>query len=232
VYLPTEPGDESGHRYIVLFDPERHSADMTTFLLIRHALCDPVGRSIAGRAPGVPLNQRGIQQAEALAGRLAELPISAVYSSPLERAVQTARPIAKRKGLSVEQREGLNEIDFGDWTGKQLGELQPVAEWQNFNTYRSGTRIPGGETMPEVVVRALTELADMARLHSGSMVAVVSHGDLLRSLICHFLGVSIDLMLRLEIDPASVSIVELQPHGPRVSLVNGTEGWPWDWLPR
>jgi probable phosphomutase (TIGR03848 family) len=201
---------------------------MTTFLLIRHALCDPVGRSIAGRAPGVSLNQRGLQQAETLAERLAELPISAVYSSPLERAVQTARPIAERKGLRVEQREGLNEIDFGDWTGKQLRDLQPLAEWQNFNTYRSGTRIPRGETMQEVLARTLNELEDIGRLHSGSMVAVVSHGDVLRSIVCHFLGISLDLMLRLEIEPASVSIVELQPSGPRVLLVNGTEGWPGD----
>jgi probable phosphomutase (TIGR03848 family) len=228
VYLPTEPGDESGHREIVLFDRGGGSLQMTTFLLIRHALCDPVGRSIAGRSPGVSLNQRGLQQAEALALRMAELPISAVYSSPLDRAVQTARAIAERKGLRVEQREGLNEIDFGDWTGKQLAELQPVAEWQHFNTYRSGTRIPGGETMQEVLARALNELADVARLRSSSLVAVVSHGDVLRSLICHFLGVSLDLMLRLEIDPASVSIVELQPYGPRVLLVNGMEGWPGD----
>jgi probable phosphomutase (TIGR03848 family) len=216
----------------VLFDRERQSVDMTTFLLIRHALCDPVGRSIAGRTPGVSLNHRGLQQAEALAGRLAELPISALYSSPLERALQTAGPIAERKGLHVEQREGLNEIDFGDWTGKQLGELQPLTEWQNFNTYRSGTRIPGGETMQEVLARALNDLAELAKLHSRSMVGVVSHGDVLRSLICHFLGVSLDLMLRLEIEPASVSIVELQPYGPRVLLVNGTEDWPGDLVRR
>jgi probable phosphomutase (TIGR03848 family) len=205
---------------------------MTTFLLIRHALCDPVGRSIAGRAPGVPLNQRGRQQAEALAERLAELPISAVYSSPLERAVQTGRPIAERKGLTVEQREGLNEVDFGDWTGKQLGELHSLAEWQHFNTYRSGTRIPGGETMQEVLARALNELGDIATLHSSSTVAVVSHGDVLRSLICQFLGITLDLMLRLEIEPASVSIVELQPYGPRVLLVNGVEGWPGEFIRR
>jgi probable phosphomutase (TIGR03848 family) len=201
---------------------------MTTLLLIRHALCDPVGRSIAGRAPGVSLNERGLQQAETLAERLAELPISAMYSSPLERAVQTARPIAERRGLRVEQREGLNEIDFGDWTGKQLGELQLISQWQNFNTYRSGTRIPGGETMQDVLSRTLNELQDIVKLHSGSMVAVVSHGDVLRSIICHFLGISLDLMLRLEIEPASVSIVDLQPYGPRVLLVNGTEGWPGD----
>jgi probable phosphomutase (TIGR03848 family) len=205
---------------------------MTTFLLIRHALCDPVGRSIAGRAAGVSLNRRGLQQAEALAARLAELPISAVYSSPLERAVQTAGPIAKLKALRVEQREGWNEIDFGEWTGKQLGELQAVPEWQNFHTYRSGTRIPGGETMQEVLARALDEVAEVVRHHSSSLVAVVSHGDVLRSLICHFLGVSLDLMLRLEIEPASVSIVELQPYGPRVLLVNGLQGWPGDLLPQ
>src|SRR3954453_18479587 len=140
---------------------------MTTLLMIGHALCDPEGRSIAGRAPGVSLNERGLQQAETLAERLAELPISAMYSSPLERAVQTARPIAERRGLRVEQREGLNEVDFGDWTGKQLGGLQLISQGQTSNTYRSGPRTPGGETMQDVLSRTLNELQDIVRLHSG-----------------------------------------------------------------
>ena len=120
---------------------------MTTYLLIRHALCDPVGQTITGRTPGVSLNPAGRQQAETLASRLAGLPIVAVYSSPLERALQTAQPIAERRGLSVQQLEGLNEIDFGEWTGKTLAELKPVSEWQSFNSYRSGSRIPGRATI-------------------------------------------------------------------------------------
>src|SRR5215212_2773666 len=96
---------------------------MTTFLLIRHALCDPVGRSLAGRTSGVHLNAEGGVQAEALARRLGEVAVSAIYSSPLERALETAAPIAADQGVPVIEAPGLLEIDFGDWTGKTLQEL-------------------------------------------------------------------------------------------------------------
>jgi broad specificity phosphatase PhoE len=200
---------------------------MTTLLLIRHASCDPVGRSIAGRTPGIGLNAIGRQQVEALAAQLAHLPVEAVYSSPMERATQTALPLAQQKGVPVEEAAGLNEIDFGEWTGRTLAELEPIAEWQRFNTYRSGTRIPGGETIQEVLTRALGELLRIEQRHRGqSLVAVVSHADVLRAAISHFLGMPLDLMLRLELDPASVSIAELQPYGPRLLLLNGGPGWP------
>jgi probable phosphomutase (TIGR03848 family) len=224
VYFPRGPGDESRHTTSVLFDlPKKIS--MATYLLIRHALCDPVGRSIAGRTPGITLNPVGRRQAEALASRLAELPIAAVYSSPLERAVETARPIAERKELPVQQLEGLNEIDFGEWTGRTLAELSPVPEWQSFNRYRSVSRIPGGETMLEVLTRTLKEFDRLQELHpDGALVALVSHADVLRSAIAHFLGMPLDLLLRLELGPASVSIVELQGHGPRLLLLNSLAG--------
>jgi broad specificity phosphatase PhoE len=200
---------------------------MTTLLLIRHAACDPVGRSIAGRTPGVHLNALGRKQVDTLAAEVAELPIEAVYSSPLERAMQTALTLGQRRGVPVEQSAGLNEIDFGEWTGRTLAELEPSAEWQRFNTYRSGTRIPGGETMQEVLTRTLGELHRIEACHpGGSLVAVVSHADVLRAAISHFLGMPLDLMLRLELDPASVSIAELQPYGPRLLLLNGGPGWP------
>jgi probable phosphoglycerate mutase len=200
---------------------------MATYLLIRHALCDPVGRAIAGRTPGISLNVEGEEQARALAARLSSLKVDAVYSSPLERAVETARPVAERQGLSVQCLEGLNEIDFGEWTGKTLAELEPVAAWRNFNSYRSGSRIPNGESMPEVIARATRELEGLQRSHgSGALVAVVSHADVLRGMIAHLLGMPLDLLLRLELNPASVSIVELQDYGPRLLLLNRTEGWP------
>src|SRR5918993_3484461 len=131
---------------------------MTTFLLIRHALCDPVGISIAGRASGVHLNEAGRQQAAALAGRLGGLPVAAIRSSPLERAMETAEPLAAALGLPVAQDAGLNEVDFGEWTGRTLLELDGLAEWRDFNERRGCARIPGGETMAEVVSRSLATL--------------------------------------------------------------------------
>ncbi len=96
---------------------------MTTFLLIRHGLCDPVGKAIAGRTPGIHLNDIGRAQALALANRLSGLPVAAIRSSPLERALETAQPLANAFGLQVVEDERLNEVDFGDWTGRTLTEL-------------------------------------------------------------------------------------------------------------
>jgi broad specificity phosphatase PhoE len=201
---------------------------MTTFLLIRHATCDPIGRSIAGRAPGIHLNEAGRRQAERLAQRLSSVALTALYSSPLERALETAAPIAAAQGIDTEVLDGLNEIDFGEWTGKSLAELERVSGWRSFNTFRSGTRIPGGEHMAEVVSRALRELAWVREMHPGParVVGLVSHGDVLRGLLSHALGLPLDFMLRLELSPASVSILSSEDHGSRVLQLNGTDGWP------
>jgi probable phosphomutase (TIGR03848 family) len=201
---------------------------VTTFLLVRHALCDPVGKAIAGRAPGVPLNGAGRRQATQLAAWLASLPIGAVYSSPLERAVQTAEPVAARLALPVCISPGLIEVDFGDWTGRTLEDLAEEPGWHEFNTRRSAVRIPNGETMTEVTTRAVGVLEEIHQKEgSGSrLVALVSHGDVLRSLVSHVLGMPADLLQRLEIEPASVSVVTLEYGTPRLLLLNATGGWP------
>ena len=228
MYLRFVHRDESRHRSVVFFDPPSGRLFVTTFLLIRHAHCDPIGVAIAGRAPGVHLNDRGRAQADALGSRLSRLHLTAVYSSPLERAVETAGPLAQLQQLRVETAPGLLEIDFGDWTGKTIAELHQLPEWKVFNSYRSGTRIPGGEIMAEVLARALAELDRISRAHSGrgSVVALVSHGDVLRTLVGHFLGMPPDLFQRIEISPASVTVVTVESYGPRVLLMNWTSGWP------
>src|SRR5919106_6649641 len=194
---------------------------MTNFLLIRHAQCDPAGHSIAGRLPGVHLNEVGREEAEKLAGRLAELSLAGLYSSPLERALETAQPVAIRQQLSIQSLEELNEIDFGDWTGKTLKELDQLPAWQRFNGFRSGSRIPGGENMAEVLARALQAVHWLRQRHPdpAEIVGVVSHGDLLRLLVAHALGSSVDLMQRLELSPASISILQWERYGPRLLLL-------------
>jgi probable phosphoglycerate mutase len=191
-------------------------------------MCDPVGRSIAGRTPGIHLNEEGKRQAEILAQRLGDLRLSAVYSSPLERALETASPIARSQGLEIGRLEGFNEVDFGEWTGKSLIALDQLSEWQSFNTFRSGTRIPGGEHMADVLSRSLRDLDRVRLAHPGpaSLVAVVSHGDVLRVLLAHALGLSVDFMQRLELSPASISILSAEDRGNRVLQLNGTDGWP------
>lgn len=201
---------------------------MTMFLLIRHALCDPVGHSIAGRQPGIHLNTEGEHQAEDLAERLAEVSLAGLYSSPLERALETARPIALRQRLEVEPAPGFTEVDFGQWTGKPLAELDQIPAWRRFNEFRSGTRIPGGENMSEVLTRSLGELERLRQRHpsSSAVVGIVSHGDVLRILVTHALGMPPDLLQRLELSPASISLLQVEDYGPRILLLNDTERWP------
>jgi probable phosphomutase (TIGR03848 family) len=212
----------------VRFDRSKYLPNLTIFLLIRHALCDPVGRSIAGRQPGIHLNDSGRRQAQRLAERLQPIALDGIYSSPLERALETAQPIARATGRQVQTADAWNEIDFGEWTGRTLADLDPLPEWRRFNTFRSSSTIPGGESMAELLGRVLRDLDRLRSLHPTPMacVAVVSHGDVLRSLVAHTLGVPLDEFQRLEISPASVSILDITDKGPRLLLLNSTDGWP------
>jgi probable phosphomutase (TIGR03848 family) len=191
-----------------------------TLLLIRHGMCDPVGHAIAGRTPGVHLNEEGRRSAAALAETLAAYPILAVHSSPLERAVETAQPLAARVGVPVELAPTLTELDFGAWTGRTLEELRPLPGWRIWNEARGSARIPGGESMAEVLSRAL-EWVESARHrpHEG-IVAAVTHGDVIRALLTHFLEMPVDRLLRLEVEPASVSVIRWEGDEPRLFALN------------
>ena len=200
---------------------------MTTFLLIRHAMCDPVGRSIAGRAPGVHLSELGRAQAERLAQRLAAASLDAVYTSPLERARETAEPLARRLGLTARVVEALGELDFGGWTGRALAELDARADWRRFNALRSIAGAPGGELMLEVQARVVRALEAMRREHPEGRCAVVSHGDVIRGALAHHAGVPLDLFQRLEVGPASVSVLRVTEAEVVVRAVNLAEEPPW-----
>ena len=145
-----------------------------------------------------------------------------MYASPLERALETAGPIAQKHGLNVVPVEDLGELRMGQWEGSSLAELDGRDDWKRFNTYRSGVRCPGGELMIETQVRMIRQMECLGKRHPGDMVALVSHGDPLRALVAHCLGSPLDLMLRFEISPASVSVVEAGEWGPRVMCLNET----------
>jgi len=193
---------------------------VATFLLVRHATGDHVGRVLAGRAPGRPLGDEGHAQAEGLAARLAHRDVAAVYASPLERARQTAAALARRLGLDVCELSAVTELDVGEWTGRGYDELAGDRAWDHFNRYRSGTRPPGGELLLEVQARAVGALLDLHARHTGETVVVVTHADVIRAVLGHFAGVPIDLLLRFEIDPASVTEIELHEWGARIVRVN------------
>ena len=196
---------------------------MTTFYLIRHAAHDWLVKGIAGRLPGVSLNAAGRAQAERLAERLGDVPFAAIYASPLERAQETAAPLAARAGLPLQTLDDLHEMNFGDWTGKTFAELDAEPLWQPFNTFRSGTRIPGGgEMMAEAQLRMVMAMEGLRERHPNHAVALVGHGDPIRAAVAYFLGIPLDLYARIEIEPASVSVVALADWGPRVLRVNDT----------
>jgi probable phosphomutase (TIGR03848 family) len=195
---------------------------LTTILLIRHGTNDWVDRRIAGWTPGVHLNKAGQTQAKRLAEELSDQPIVALYSSPLERAHETAAPLAARLGLPVTLRDEFGELRFGEWQGRSLAELAEDPLWQRFNTARSTTRPPGGELMLETTARVIAGLEQVRAAHPHDLVAVFSHGDVIRAALLYYLGMPLDFFQRIEIHPASVSTVELSETGPRVPKLNWT----------
>ena len=195
---------------------------MTKFLLIRHALTDGVGKRLSGRADGVMLNEEGCAQAEHLALRLAGLPIAAVYSSPLQRAIETATPIAKLLNLQSIIYHDLVEVDFGEWTNCLIEEVKKQDQFQLFNYFRSCVRIPGGESMLEAQLRMIKALEQLGLQHKHQTIAVVSHGDLIKAAVAHFAGIHLDMFRRIEISPASISIIEVYEETARIMVVNDT----------
>ena len=194
---------------------------MTQILLIRHGINDMVGqKKLAGWLPDVHLNEEGRAQAEAMAERLRDVPISTIYSSPLERTIETAEPLARIKNLPVQIREGLGEVRYGDWTGKPLEELAKHELWRVVQLYPSGMRFPGGDSMREMQARIVNELELIAADHPREIVAVVTHADLIKAALAHYLGVHFDLFQRIAVDPASVSVLHLTRFGPHVIRIN------------
>lgn len=193
---------------------------MTLLLLIRHGMTDATGHRLSGRTPGLHLNAVGRTQSEELAERLGDLRVDAVYSSPLERCRETAAPLAAANGLRVRRRSKLAEVDYGDWTNRSLRQLSRTKLWATVQGSPSTVRFPSGESLLEVQRRMISESEDLAAEHAGSTIALFSHGDPLRLLLAHYLGIHVDLFQRLIVSPASVSAVAISPHGPHVLRMN------------
>jgi probable phosphoglycerate mutase len=192
----------------------------TTLLLVRHALNDWVGDKLAGWTPNVHLNDKGRAQAEALAERLADRPIAAIYTSPLERSVETAQIIAAPHKTEVQIREGVGEVRYGEWTGQSLKELAKEDAWSIVQFCPSRARFPGGEAIREMQARAVTELDAIVAAHPSETVLVVSHADVLKAALAHYAGLHLDLFQRLVVSPASLSVVAFTPMGPRLICLN------------
>ncbi len=198
---------------------------MTTFLLLRHGTTDETGLILSGRRP-VHLNAQGRAQAERMPGRLAGAELVAVYSSPLERTMETAAPLARAVQQQVEPLPTMVEVDFGDWTGSAVESLKQQPAWRQFHQFRGGVPIPGGELMAAVAARSVGALAALERVHGDVTVAIVTHADVIRAALAHCLGMPLDLMLRLEVEPVSISVLEFQTWGVRLRGLNSLGTWP------
>lgn len=193
---------------------------MTNFLLIRHGLNDAVGHRLSGRLPGLHLNDVGRAQAAGLPARLAQWKIDAIYASPLERTMETAGPTAEHLGLPIWTDIRFAEFDYGDWSGMTIEQLTPREDWKRFVRLRSGTRAPHGESIAEVQARMLAALLELAEKHALQTIAVFSHADAIRAALMHVLGIPADHIQRIDIQPASISVVRLQETFPIVLGVN------------
>lgn len=191
-----------------------------TILLVRHAEHVEFGRVLSGRRRDVALSPEGLQQAAIVADLLGTTPISAVYSSPRERAWYTAREIAEPHELKVVTENRLDEIDFGDWTGLSFTELEGEPLWSEWNEQRGAARPPQGESMAEATDRAFSFLEEAATEHDGGTIVALSHCDIIRGVIARCLGLSLDNLLRFDVDPASLSRVSIGNWGSRVMSVN------------
>ncbi len=197
---------------------------MSRFFLIRHGDCAGLGEKISGRLPGVHLTEKGRAQVHDLAERLCDYKIDHLYTSPLERTRETAGIIGNRLNLDSESRDRLLEIDFGEWSGLDFEQLDQSDGWDQFNSFRAGTRIPGGETVAEVQARMVAEILYLTNRHPASSIAVVGHSDPLKTLIACFLGVPLSLMRGFSLSTASVSILEIDASGSRLVCMNDISG--------
>lgn len=189
-------------------------------ILVRHAAHDNVGGYLAGRMPGVPLGQAGLAQARRLAQRMARERIDAIQSSPVQRCRQTAQAIAEVVARDVEIAPGLEEVDFGAWSGRSFEELNRDELWRRWNAARSMTATPAGETMLGVQQRICGHILSSVRANPDAQIVMVSHADPIRAALAVVLGLSLDRLQSLDIAPASISIIDFDPWGATVRLVN------------
>jgi probable phosphoglycerate mutase len=195
----------------------------TLVLLVRHGLTPTTGKILPGRAAGLHLADSGRAQAETVAERIASLSkVSAVYASPLERAKETAAPIARQLGVKTVIDRGLLECDFGAWTGQELKVLYKEPGWAGVQRHPSGFRFPGGESFPEMQARIVGTIGKLTERHPGETIVAVSHADPIKAAVADAVGTPLDLFQRIVISPCSVTAIAYNLVGPTVLAVNST----------
>ncbi len=197
----------------------------TLVLLVRHGQTPTTGKLLPGRAPGLHLADSGKEQAQRAADRIAALTkVDAIYASPLERARETAAPIAAARGLKVGIDKGLLECEFGDWTGAELKHLMKLPEWNTVQRAPSTFRFPNGESFTEMQTRMVSTIDRLRARHPGGTVVCVSHADPIKAAVAHAMGTHIDLFQRIVISTCSITAIAYGMGAPVVLTVNSTGG--------
>lgn len=192
----------------------------TVFHLVRHGSYSWLGRALAGRTPGLSLAPAGRDEAERVAATLAARGLAAVIASPRERTMETAAPIAASCGVAVTTDADLDEVDFGAWTGRGFANLADDPAWHAFNRLRGFAPVPGGEAMIAVQARAVAALLRWHAAYPQAEIALVSHGDVIKAMLLHALGAPLDMIHRIDIAPASRSVLALDRLGVQVRAIN------------
>ncbi len=194
---------------------------MARLLLIRHAPTPETGKKLTGRLPGVSLGTAGEVIAQRTADRLAGTKMKAVYTSPITRTAETAAIVGRTHRLDPVEVVGVQEVDFGSWQGRNLSDLRKLKLWSQVINTPSQARFPGGESFPEMQTRAVTACNEIAARHKKQTVAIVSHSDVIKAILAHYLGQPLDTFQRIVVSPASVSVVHVPTLGsPMVEAVN------------
>jgi probable phosphoglycerate mutase len=189
--------------------------------LIRHSLTYETGKRLSSKDPDIPLSPAGRTIADVLAGYLSSVELAAIYTSPHQRCRETASAIAKGRRIRPRTDRAFEEADYGKWLGRPLKSLYRLKAWQDLHANASRFRFPDGETLHELQVRAIAGVDALSAKHPDDAVAVTSHGDTIKVILAHYLGMPLDLSHRIEVLPASVSIVDLPKAGPvQVTVVN------------
>jgi broad specificity phosphatase PhoE len=199
---------------------------VTTLLLIRHGETDWLGERLAGRLPGIHLNAQGRGKADAVAAMLRPISLAAIYSSPLERAMETAEPTARGAGQPIIREERLQEVDFGELTGKPFSELRGLSIWQAVHHDPAIVRYPGGESLQDAQDRAVRLILEIHTKCESGIVALFTHADTIRLTLAYFLQIPMAAYHALVTDPASVSVISLKGKVTRVTGVNLPPGSP------
>ena len=202
----------------------RYTSSVILFL-VRHALTPVTGQKLIGRLPGFPLSEKGRAQAAATALRLADAPLKAIYSSPLERCSETAQAIAAHHKLPIQPVQDLAEIDYGAWQGRTLKSLHGTKGWKLLRARPADFRFPGGETIREAQARGMRAVESLRLKHRDRTVVACSHCDMIKLIVAGCLGLGIELYDRINIAPASITALHLSEGPPRLISTSDTGGY-------